>query len=155
MEVNGMHTEKRFVFRKDFRKYEFFHSPQVGRYWVYYLLTPWRYSSCRTLAASRIVCQVSWQQILTGWGRQPHTQPSTLWTRVSLLVWHLPRNLSNMGGPTSSYAAYGIALVHCCTQAPHPATKPFRQDGDNFEGDWVYCLVPNAYVIKCIVSLFI
>jgi hypothetical protein len=30
MEANGKHTEKRFVFRKDFLKYEFFHSPQVS-----------------------------------------------------------------------------------------------------------------------------
>jgi hypothetical protein len=29
METNGKHTEKRFIFRKDFCKYEFFHSPQV------------------------------------------------------------------------------------------------------------------------------
>ncbi|XP_063223736.1 growth factor receptor-bound protein 14-like isoform X2 [Bacillus rossius redtenbacheri] len=28
MEVFGKHTEKRFIFRKDFRKYEFFHNPQ-------------------------------------------------------------------------------------------------------------------------------
>ncbi|KAJ4433853.1 hypothetical protein ANN_16165 [Periplaneta americana] len=28
MEALGKHTDKRFVFRKDFRKYEFFHSPQ-------------------------------------------------------------------------------------------------------------------------------
>jgi hypothetical protein len=75
-----------------------------------HLLTPWRYSSCRTLAASHTLCGVSWQRIFTGWGRQPHAQPPTWRTRVSLLVWHLPRNLSAVGGPTSSYAAAGIAL---------------------------------------------
>jgi hypothetical protein len=30
-------------------------------------------------------------------GRQPHAQPPTWRTRVSLLVWHLSRNLSGMG----------------------------------------------------------
>jgi hypothetical protein len=41
-----------------------------------YLLILWRYSSCRTPAASRTLCEVS-LQIFTGWGCQPHTQPPT------------------------------------------------------------------------------
>jgi hypothetical protein len=74
------------------------------------LLTPWRYSSCRALAASLILCDVSWQQIFYRVrSSAPHPTP-TRRTRVSLLVWHLPRNLSGMVGPTSSYAAAGIAL---------------------------------------------
>jgi hypothetical protein len=59
-----------------------------------HLLTLWRYSSCRTMAASHILCEVSWQQIFTGWGRQPHAQLPTWRTRVSVLVWYLPWNLS-------------------------------------------------------------
>jgi hypothetical protein len=96
-----------------------------------YLLTPWSYISFRTLAASHTLCEVSWQQPFTGWSRQPHVQSPTWRTRVYLLVWHIPRNLSGMGGPTSSYAAVGISFrAYWCTQAPHPATKCFRQ-GEN------------------------
>jgi hypothetical protein len=61
-------------------------------------------------------------------------QPPTWRTRVSLLVWRLPRNLSGMGGPTSSYAAAGIALEFIGTHKhPHPATKCFRQGGNTIE----------------------
>jgi hypothetical protein len=62
--------------------------------------------------------------IFTGLGRQPHAQLLTWRTRVYLLVWHLPRNLSGMGGPTSSYAAADIALEFIgAHKPPHPATK--------------------------------
>jgi hypothetical protein len=69
-----------------------------GRLWLLAylltnLLTPWRYSSCRTLAASHILCEVAWQWTFTEWSLQPHAQPQTWRTRVSPLVWHLPRNL--------------------------------------------------------------
>jgi hypothetical protein len=101
-----------------------------------YLLTPWHYSSRRTLAASHILCQVSWQQIFRGWGRQPHAQPPTCRTRVSLLVWQLHLNLSDMGGPTSSYSAVGTALEFIVAhKTPHPATKCFRQGWDTIEGE--------------------
>jgi ABC-type transport system involved in cytochrome c biogenesis permease subunit len=43
-------------------------------------------------------------------GRQPLVQPPTWRTRVSLLVWIIPFDLSGMGDPTSSYATAGIAL---------------------------------------------
>jgi hypothetical protein len=43
-------------------------------------------------------------------GSQPLAQPPTWRTRVSLLVWIIPFNLSGMDGPTSSYATAGIAL---------------------------------------------
>jgi hypothetical protein len=103
---------------------------------VCYLLTPWSYSSCRTLATSHIICEISWQQIFTGWGHQPHAQPPTWRTRVFLSVWHLPRNLSDMGGPTSSYAAARIALEFIgAHKPPHPATKCFQQGGDTIEGE--------------------
>jgi hypothetical protein len=50
-------------------------------------------------------------------------------------VWHLPRNLSGMGGPTSSYAAAGIALEFTgAHKLPHPATKCLLQGGDAIEG---------------------
>jgi hypothetical protein len=39
-----------------------------------------------------------------GGGCPPHAQPPTWRSRISLLVWHLPRNLSSTSGPTSSYA---------------------------------------------------
>jgi hypothetical protein len=44
-------------------------------------------------------------------GRQPLAQPPTWRTRVSLLVWIIPFNLSGLGDPTSSYATTGIALL--------------------------------------------
>jgi hypothetical protein len=43
-------------------------------------------------------------------GRQPLAHPPTWRTRVSLLVWIIPFDLSGMGDPTSSYATAGIAL---------------------------------------------
>jgi hypothetical protein len=43
-------------------------------------------------------------------GRQPLAQPHTWRTRVSLLVWIIPFDLSGLGDPTSSYATAGIAL---------------------------------------------
>jgi hypothetical protein len=43
------------------------------------------------------------------WG-QPHAQPQTWRTRVSLFVWLLPLDLSGIGDPTSSYATADIAL---------------------------------------------
>jgi hypothetical protein len=39
-----------------------------------------------------------------------HVQPPTWRTRVYLLILDLPRNLSGVGGLTSSYAAAGLAL---------------------------------------------
>jgi hypothetical protein len=44
-------------------------------------------------------------KFLQGGVVSPTPNPPTWRTRVSLLVWHLPRNLSGMGGRTSSYAA--------------------------------------------------
>jgi hypothetical protein len=45
-----------------------------------------------------------------------------------------------MGGPTSSYAAAGIALEFIgAHKPPQPATKCFRQDGDTIKG--VICLL--------------
>jgi hypothetical protein len=47
--------------------------------------------------------------VFTVWG-QPHAQPQTWRTRVSLSVWLLPLDLSGVGDPTSSYTTAGIAL---------------------------------------------
>jgi hypothetical protein len=50
-------------------------------------------------------------------------------------VWHLPRNLSDKGGPTSSYPAAGIALKFTGGhKPPHPATESFRHGGGSIEG---------------------
>jgi hypothetical protein len=43
-------------------------------------------------------------------GRQPLAQPPPWSTRVSLLVWIIPFDLSGLGDSTSSYATAGIAL---------------------------------------------
>jgi hypothetical protein len=65
----------------------------------------------------------------------PTPNPPTWRSRVSLLFWHIPRNLSGMGGRTSSYDAASIALVFIVVhKPPHPATKCFRQGGDTMRG---------------------
>jgi hypothetical protein len=46
----------------------------------------------------------------TGRGCQPHFQPPTCRTVLSLFVWVITFDLSGMGAPTSSYAAADIAL---------------------------------------------
>jgi hypothetical protein len=43
-------------------------------------------------------------------GRQPLAQPPSWRTRVSILDWNIPLDLSGLGDPTSSYATAGIAL---------------------------------------------
>ena len=45
-----------------------------------------------------------------GLGCQPHAQPPTWRTRISLFVWVITFDLSGMGGPTSSYTTVSIAL---------------------------------------------
>jgi hypothetical protein len=73
-------------------------------------------------------------KIVTVWA-QPHVQPPIWRTRVSLIVWHLPRNVSDMGGPTSSYGAAGTALEFTGAHKPaHPAIKCFRQGADTIKG---------------------
>jgi hypothetical protein len=57
------------------------------------------------------------------WGCQPHAQPPTWRTRVSLFFWLLPFRLSGMGDPTSSYATAGIALRVSGTLKPHHHDK--------------------------------
>jgi hypothetical protein len=57
------------------------------------------------------------------WGCQPHAQPLTWRTRVSLFVWPLPLDLSGLGGPTSSYATAGIALMVSWALKPHHHDK--------------------------------
>jgi hypothetical protein len=49
--------------------------------------------------------------------------PPTWRTRVSLLVWIIPFDLSGMSGPTSSYATAGIALRVIWPYEPHHHVK--------------------------------
>jgi hypothetical protein len=46
----------------------------------------------------------------TGWGHQPHAQPPTWRTRVSLFIWVISFDLSGISAPASSYATAGLAL---------------------------------------------
>jgi hypothetical protein len=93
-----------------------------------YLLAPWRYSSCITLAASHIPLFVRFRdEFLQGGVGSPTPNPPTWRARVSLIVWHLPRNLTGMGGPTSSYAAADIALEFI------GAHKPLTQQRSAFD----------------------
>jgi hypothetical protein len=54
---------------------------------------------------------------------QPHVQPPTWRTRVSLFVWLLPLDLFGLGGPTNSYATAGIALRVSGALKPHHHDK--------------------------------
>jgi hypothetical protein len=50
-----------------------------------------------------------------------------------------------MGGPTSSYAAAGIALEFIVEhKPPHTATKCFRQGGDIIKGDLHISIHPSS-----------
>jgi len=53
--------------------------------------------------------------------------PTLIWrTRVSLFVWVLSFDLSNKGGPTSSYSTAGIILWIIATRMPpYPAKEAF------------------------------
>jgi hypothetical protein len=84
MEANGKHTEKRFVFRKDFLKYEFFHSPQ--QFFPADMVDP---SACDQLlephtlqmvVTSTDECPVIGSQI---WVREANKQ---VWSKVFLLL---------------------------------------------------------------------
>jgi len=84
MEANGKHTEKRFVFRKDFLKYEFFHSPQ--QFFPADMVDP---SACDQLlephtlqmvVTSADECPVIGSQI---WVREANKQ---VWSKVFLLL---------------------------------------------------------------------
>jgi hypothetical protein len=57
------------------------------------------------------------------WACQPHSQPPTWRTRVSLFVWLLPLNLSGLDGLTSSYATISIALRVSGALKPHHHNK--------------------------------
>jgi hypothetical protein len=65
-------------------------------------------------------------------GRQPLAQPPTWRTRVSLLVWIIPFDLSGMGGSTSSYATAGIALRVIWPCKPHHYVKVETPSGGCF-----------------------
>jgi hypothetical protein len=69
-----------------------------------------------------------------GWDCQPHAQPPTWRTRVSLFVWVITLDLSGMGGPTGSksYRQHS-SQDHVTTQAPL-----LRQSRDTFGGSKNY-----------------
>jgi len=80
---------------------------------------------------------VSEQIIFSVWGCQPHGQPPTWRTTVSLFVWVIILDLSGMGGPTSSmrYRQHS-SRGHKTTQAP-----PLRQSRDTVGRNYrYYCL---------------
>jgi hypothetical protein len=59
----------------------------------------------------------------TGWGCQPHAQPPTWRTRVSLFVWVITFDLSSVGAPACSYATAGIALRTLWPRQPCHSVK--------------------------------
>ncbi|XP_023708620.1 growth factor receptor-bound protein 10 isoform X2 [Cryptotermes secundus] len=84
METNGKHTDKRFIFRKDFCKYEFFHSPQ--QFFPTDMVDP---SACdqvlepnalQVLVTSADECPVIGSQM---WVREANKQ---VWSKVFMLL---------------------------------------------------------------------
>ena len=87
-------------------------------------------SSTSLSQPSEADCWVSEQIIFTVWSCQPHAQPPTWRTRLSLFVWVITLDLSDMGGPTSSICYHQHSFrFHMTTQAPL-----LRQSRDTFEG---------------------
>jgi hypothetical protein len=62
-------------------------------------------------------------KLFTGWSRQPHAQPPTWRAKVSLFVWIITFDLSDMGDPTSSYTTASIALRIIWPRKPHHYVK--------------------------------
>jgi hypothetical protein len=87
------------------------------------LLTPWRYISCRTPAASQILCEVSWQRIFTGWDRQPHAQPPTWRTRVSLSLASPSKPVRHEWLYQQLCCSRHSSRVRWCTQAVSPSSQ--------------------------------
>jgi hypothetical protein len=67
--------------------------------------------------------------IIILWGCQPHAQPPTWRTRVSLFVWVITFDMSGMGDPASSYATAGIALRIIWPRKPHHYVKVYLRWG--------------------------
>jgi hypothetical protein len=65
----------------------------------------------------------STEHFFMGWGCQPHTQPPTWRTRVSLFVWVITSDLSGMGCSISSYGNASIALRIVWPPLPYPGLK--------------------------------
>jgi hypothetical protein len=61
--------------------------------------------------------------IFIGWGCQPHTQPLTRRTRVSLFVWVITLDLASMGCHTSIIATASIGLRVIWPHKPHHYVK--------------------------------
>jgi hypothetical protein len=57
-----------------------------------------------------LLCRFRNSLFFMGWGCQPHAQPPTWRSRVSLFVWVITFDLCGMGDPISSYATASKAL---------------------------------------------
>ena len=80
-------------------------------------------------------CWVSEQIIFKVWGCQPHAQPPTWRTRVSIFVWVIALDLFGMEGPTSNICYHQhSSWVHVTTQAP-----PLHQSRDTFREVTAIC----------------
>jgi hypothetical protein len=64
-----------------------------------------------------------------GWRYQPHAQPPTRRTRVSVFVWVITFDLSGMGGPTGSYATANIVLRIIWPRKSHHYVKTLMPSG--------------------------
>jgi hypothetical protein len=117
-------------------------------------LTPWSYSPCRTLAASRILCEASWQQIFTRLGSSaPRPTPNLEDQGISLSL-----------APPSKPVRHGwlYQQLHCCrhsfrvywcTQAPSPSNNVlstrsrYHPGGLSASADYVkprYCILKKT-----------
>ena len=75
----------------------------------FFLSLSFFYSPFWTIASSTLSIFLV-EHIFMGWGCQPHPQPPTWRTSVSLYVWVVAFDLSGMVRPASSYATTNIPL---------------------------------------------
>ena len=78
------------------------------------------------------------QEDFTRLESQSNAQPPTWRTRVPLLVWPLPFDLSTKGDPTSSYATSGIAL-----QVTWVLKLPYHSKGEAPAGEIILSSTPR------------
>jgi hypothetical protein len=77
------------------------------------------------------------------WGCQPHTQPPTWRTRVSLFVWGITFVQSGLGGPASSYTTAGLALWIIWPHKPHHYIKVETPSGGILQLVNINTTLPN------------
>ncbi|KDR11446.1 Growth factor receptor-bound protein 10, partial [Zootermopsis nevadensis] len=142
MEVDGRQTEKRFIFRKDFRKYEFFHNPQqffpadmVDTAGCDQLLEP---HALQMLVTSGEECPVISSHV---WLREANKQ---VWSKVFLLLRDAILHISHKVGDASDLQVL-VRLSDCNVYVPLNARKQFRAPTE-----FGLCLTGEREALHCL-----